>query len=372
MLIKLDNLDCFRFKNYKTDIFINLNECIKICKKENINIFVIYKNIVYYRNQNYKDCIKNIVYMKDAKMYIYNVKLKYYINNLDRINRYTIGINKKNTYKCNNFFDKTSFLKKIENIKKNEWKYQHYNNFNNFSSNFNLKFLINHYDLSHSLNLPTFVKSRNLISYKKSIILPLEDLYIPSFYDYILTFDIPFNKKLNNCVWRGANSGNFNCNNKNKASRYDLVNKFSDHKLFNIGLSYSNYKTINKHPIKNKLSIKDQLKYKFIISVEGNDFATNLSWIMLSNSVVIMPKCTVETWKLESYLIEYQHYIPVKNDFSDLNQQMEWCLENLEKCEEIAYNSRLYVLQFFDKNRENNIINDIIKKYSNNVIFMKL
>ena len=48
---------------------------------------------------------------------------------------------------------------------------------------------------------------------------------------------------------------------------------------------------------------------------------------------------------------------------------MDWCLENLDKCEEIAYNSRLYVLQFFDKNRENNIINDIIKKYSNNVIF---
>ena len=44
-------------------------------------------------------------------------------------------------------------------------------------------------------------------------------------------------------------------------------------------------------------------------------------------------------------------------------------VENLDKCEEIAYNSRLYVLQFFDKNRENNIINDIIKKYSNNVIF---
>ena len=71
---------------------------------------------------------------------------------------------------------------------------------------------------------------------------------------------------------------------------------------------------------------------------------------MLSNSVPIMPKCTVETWKLESYLIEYEHYIPLKNDFSDLNQQMDWCLENLDKCEEIAYNSRLYVLQFFDKN----------------------
>ena len=371
MLIKLDNLDCFRFKNYKTAIFLNLEECIKICKNENINIFIKYKNMVYYRKEDYKDCIKNIVYVKGATMYIYNIKLKYYINNLDRINRYTAGINEKKTYINNDVYDKITFLEELKNIKNKEWKFQHYNNFNNYSNNFNLKFLINHYDLSHSLNIPTFVKSRNLISYKKSIILPLEDLYIPSFYDYILTFDIPFNQKFNNCVWRGANSGNFNCNNKNKASRYDLVNKYSDHKLFNIGLSYSNYKTKNNHSVKNKLPIKEQLKYKFIISVEGNDFATNLSWIMLSNSVPIMPKCTVETWKLESYLIEYEHYIPLKNDFSDLNQQIEWCLENLDKCEEIAYNSRLYVLQFFDKNRENNIINDIIKKYSNNVIFMK-
>ena len=95
MLIKLDNLDCFRFKNYKTAIFLNLEECIKICKNENINIFIKYKNMVYYRKEDYKDCIKNIVYVKGATMYIYNIKLKYYINNLDRINRYTAGINEK-------------------------------------------------------------------------------------------------------------------------------------------------------------------------------------------------------------------------------------------------------------------------------------
>ena len=67
MIIKLDNLDCFRFKNYKTAIFINLDECIKICKNENINIFIKYKNMIYFRKENYKDCIKNIVYVKAFK-----------------------------------------------------------------------------------------------------------------------------------------------------------------------------------------------------------------------------------------------------------------------------------------------------------------
>lgn len=371
MFIRLDNLDCFRFRDYKKCIFESLDKCGDICEKNEINVFIVYKNVVYFRKESYKDCIKNLVYVKGAIMYIYNINLKYYIDDLDRINRYTIGINKTSIYKSNNFLDKTNFLEVLKNIKRDEWKFQHYNNFNNFISKYNFNFILNHYDLSHSLDKPTFVKSRNLILPKKSVILPLENLYIPSFYDYILSDDIPFHRKLNSCVWRGANSGNFNCTNINKASRYDLVHKYSNHNLYNIGLSYANYKTKNNHSVKNKLSIKEQLKYKFIISVEGNDFATNLSWIMLSNSVPLMPKCTVETWKLESYLIEYEHYIPLKNDFSDLDEQMDWCLNNLDKCEEIAFNSRLYVLQFFDKERENKIIDEVIKKYLTNVTFLK-
>jgi len=369
MLTKLDNLDCFRDNNYKKDIFESLDKCIKTCEEEDINIFIICDNIVYYKKEDYENCIKNIVYVKDSTMYFYKIKLKYSINNLDRINKYTIGIDERNTYISNKALDKTKFLEELKNINKNEWKFQHYHNLHNFIGNLNFNFLLNHKDLSHSVNIPTFVKSRNLKLPKKSVILPLEDLYIPSFYENILLDDIPFYNKLDNCVWRGANSGNFNCNNREKASRYDLVYKYSNHKLFNIGLSYANYKTKNEYPAKNKLSLKEQLKYKFIISVEGNDFATNLAWIMLSNSVVIMPKCTVETWKLESYLIEYEHYIPVENDFNNLETQMNWCINNLDKCEQIAFNSRLYILQFFDKERELYIINEIIKKYSNNVIF---
>ena len=67
-LIKFNNLDCFRFDNFKTEKFINLNICCQICKKYNINIFIIYNNYVYYRSQTFKDCIKNLVYKKDAIM----------------------------------------------------------------------------------------------------------------------------------------------------------------------------------------------------------------------------------------------------------------------------------------------------------------
>jgi hypothetical protein len=123
---------------------------------------------------------------------------------------------------------------------------------------------------------------------------------------------------------------------------------------------------INEY-IKVSLDIKEQLKYMFIISVEGNDLATNLSWILLSNSVPVLPTCFVETWKCETKLIPYIHYIPLKNDFSDLDEQIEWGLKNIDKCEEIAYMSKMYILQFFDKKKEQKIIRDVVEVYKKNV-----
>ena len=84
---------------------------------------------------------------------------------------------------------------------------------------------------------------------------------------------------------------------------------------------------------------------------------------MLSNSVPLMPKPMIETWKLESNLIEYVHYVPLKNDFSDLDSQMEWCLNNIYKCKEISFMSKLYVLHFFDNMKESDIIKQVISVY---------
>lgn len=47
--------------------------------------------------------------------------------------------------------------------------------------------------------------------------------------------------------------------------------------------------------IKPKISLAEHLRYKFILSLEGNDVATNLKWIMSSNSVAVMPRPKYET-----------------------------------------------------------------------------
>jgi hypothetical protein len=98
--------------------------------------------------------------------------------------------------------------------------------------------------------------------------------------DDVKKFDIPFDKKNNKIIWRGGSTGN---------KRVKFVEKYQNHQNKNIDIKFSNLcqNVINNNYILNKLSINEQLQSKFIISIEGNDVATNLKWLLYSNSVVI-------------------------------------------------------------------------------------
>ena len=113
----------------------------------------------------------------------------------------------------------------------------------------------------------------------------------------------------------------------------------------------------------NRLSIKDQLQYKFLLSIEGNDVASNLKWCMYSNSCVIMPRPTCVTWFMEDYLKPYVHYVPIKEDLSDLEEKYIWCMNNLDFCYRIAQNGKEYVKTFLDFNNESYIEGEVIKGY---------
>lgn len=41
--------------------------------------------------------------------------------------------------------------------------------------------------------------------------------------------------------------------------------------------------------LKPSLSIRQQLGYRYLVSVEGNDVASGLKWMLASNSTVLMP-----------------------------------------------------------------------------------
>ena len=108
--------------------------------------------------------------------------------------------------------------------------------------------------------------------------------------------------------------------------------------------------------------MREQLQSKFLLSLEGNDVATGLKWMLYSNSAVVMPRPTCETWACEGELMPFKHYIPVKYDLSDIEEVFDWCLTNLDAAEEIANNGRRFIENFLDEPLETEILRQVIAK----------
>ena len=99
------------------------------------------------------------------------------------------------------------------------------------------------------------------------------------------------------------------------------------------------------------------------MALEGNDVASNLKWIMSSNSIAVMPQPTYETWFMEGKLIPDYHYIEVKPDFSNLEEKMDYYTQHPDEAEEIIRHAHEYVKQFKDKKREDIISLMVLDKY---------
>lgn len=112
---------------------------------------------------------------------------------------------------------------------------------------------------------------------------------------------------------------------------------------------------------KNFLNKKEQMKYKFIISLEGNDVASNLKWAMNSNSLVLAPKITCETWFMEGTLKPNYHFALIDNE--NLSAVIEYFKSRPKDALEIINNAHQYIKKFLDKKKEFHIGILVLTKY---------
>ena len=242
-------------------------------------------------------------------------------------------------------------------------------------------FLFYPHDRVEGFDVPTLVKSRPIHNYNQSILFNMN--YLRHFADIYRAddFDIPYEEKKDVLIWRGSDTG-YGFGNDipyRPVSRQTLVEKYHNYpgQEIDVGLSsvsVNNKTAKNENPFQNlikpKLKMNDLLQNKFILSVEGNDVATNMKWILYSNSVAFCPPFTMNSWILEENLQPWQHYIPVKHDFHDLPEKVEWAINHPDQCKQISYQARQYIDQFLDLQKENIVLKSVLEEYSKNVKIM--
>jgi hypothetical protein len=182
---------------------------------------------------------------------------------------------------------------------------------------------------------------------------------------------IPFSEKRNQVVWRGSATGKgyLTYDNQNlldktgvesgNCLRIEICKKLINNTLSDVGISHLSNEQVEKYShimkdIKKKfVSYDEQKKFKAILCIDGWAFPGNFDMVMTSGSVPII--CS-NWWTPMMYILNpWEHYIPVKKDLSDLEENISWVFNNLDKSQIIAQKAFEIGSRFFRRETLENL-----------------
>lgn len=218
-----------------------------------------------------------------------------------------------------------------------------------FPDHFRFQYLFG--DVTKVPSEPTFVKSRPINGDNgNSVLLKLNEVRHFNF----VKDRRPFNEKENILFGRAKV---FTA----QKNRELFLKKYFAHPLCDIGKINDDGR--NAQWLVSKASIRRHLKHKFILCLEGNDVATNLKWVMSSNSLAVMPTPKYETWFMEGSLIPDYHYVAIADDYSDLEDKLTHYIRHPDQALRIIENAHRHVEQFLDRQQEKKIAILTIQQY---------
>jgi hypothetical protein len=146
--------------------------------------------------------------------------------------------------------------------------------------------------------------------------------------------EIDFDNKVNQAFWVGSSTGNFSDINKNE--RYKIV-KVSKKYPDLIDANFSSFSEwgkkdrmnfLNENKLKENVSPIDQIKYKYLFSIDGNAFAGSFFWQLFSNCLILKNKSFYLEWyypflKKNEHFFEYEKEEDVLSFIKDMNKANE-------------------------------------------------
>ncbi|TPK90752.1 glycosyl transferase family 90 [Mesorhizobium sp. B2-4-17] len=203
-------------------------------------------------------------------------------------------------------------------------------------------------DVRNVPKVPSIVKDRPIRDDDKNAVI----MKLDKFRHFQMPADaISFTDKLPAVVWRGD---------LNNPIRTRFLKALSGLSFCDAGSHKPNAPAEYAKPF---LSISQQQRYRYIVSLEGNDVATNLKWIMNSKSLCLMPPPTYETWFAERLLEPNVHYVPLEADFSNLAEHVAYFERHPAKAERIIAAANAYCRIFDNEQTEQAISLLVLYKY---------
>lgn len=148
--------------------------------------------------------------------------------------------------------------------------------------------------------------------------------------------------------------------------RYDLVELGALHtdKLEFIPMEWVRYSPKGSmHYFTNYTSLEDHTKYKYLIDSGAQGFSARPKFLLHTNRPLFLvdrEECKREYFY--NWLVPYEHFIPVKDDLSDLLVQLEWAENNYAEATRIAGNARQFAIDNLNKKTVIDYLTEAIQK----------
>lgn len=233
-----------------------------------------------------------------------------------------------------------------------------------------------------TLSIPAFMNSKDLsYKYEKNMLLLPDAFMLPSAWGKLISRinianskeEYEWNDKIDMVFWRGGTTGlsrgAYRIDNIDKLPRLSLVilsrlypdiidarfTYYMKSAFDERGKSLKQALDILFGEKKTKIREEDHLKYKYLISIDGNTCTgTRIPWIMLSNSILVKQ----ETPKIQffySALQPYVQYVPVNERLTDIFSQFDWMKSHDQDLQKISKNAHRFV--------ENNLMPEHLDAY---------
>jgi hypothetical protein len=225
-----------------------------------------------------------------------------------------------------------------------------------------LDFLVSFHDHLENkpAHAPIFVFSKKRLN-KKMILIPDHE-HLMGYDDLNKTIDeaserSPWDTKEDLAFWRGGTSGGvYTDSNWTSFPRVKLTLISSAHpelldakfSLLVQGSRQHQEFLTQHHLIAPILYPQDQLRYRYLIDVDGNASTySRFYWILRSNCTPIKQTSSFMQWYYP-LLVPYQHYIPVQEDLSDLEEQLHWTKAHNDQARVIAETSSRFAKDYLN------------------------
>lgn len=151
-----------------------------------------------------------------------------------------------------------------------------------------------------------------------------------------------WSQKRNQSVFRGnLTGGSFNHENflefpRSKAVSLSLQFPHLIDARFSYCPGWEIFKSRYEDYFASRLSVEEQVAYKYQLLIDGNSCAYSRAyWQMFSNCVILKQSSNNIQWFYRP-LLPFVHYIPIKEDMSDLPERIDWALKNDAEAQKIS------------------------------------